>query len=251
VLYTAIIGLGMYITYHLNGVTYGNPEMVQTLWVIEIILSSLTIFITVKYFSWQEVGFAKLQTKQMLWLIPSFALVGFMGVKVFSLLIESNLSEEKLNLVYLVGFTTLLVGFSEELMYRGILLNELLKTYGKTKAVLISAAGFSLLHSVNIFGGLHFPQMLQQLLLTFIFGLFLALIFLRIKNIIPLIIFHWLWDFSLISAGILKPRPHELESVATTSAIHIGIEIILIIALLITQIFYDRKKRDRSFDQAL
>ena len=229
VLYTIIIGIGMYISFHINGVFYGTAEMVNTLWYIEIVLTILTIFITVKYFSWKEVGFVKLQTKQMLWLIPSIIVLGYMCFLAFSLSIENGLSTEQIKLISLVGITTLFVGFSEELMFRGIVLHAFLKTHNKTVAVIISSISFSLLHSVNMFGGLDVYQMMMQLVLTLLFGLFFALILLRIKSIIPLMIFHWLWDFSIIGGSVISPA----NEVANFASVNFIIEIVLVIALFI------------------
>ena len=50
VMYTTIIGVGMYLM-QLSGATYGQPKMVNTLWVIEITLTAITVFFTVKYSS--------------------------------------------------------------------------------------------------------------------------------------------------------------------------------------------------------
>jgi len=230
ILYTIIIGIGMYISFHINGISYGRAEMVNTLWYIEIVLSILTIFITIKYFSWKEVGFVKLQTKQMLWLAPSIIVLGYMCFLAFSLSIENGLTTEQLKLISLVGITTLFVGFSEELMFRGIVLNSFLKIqHNKTVAVIISSISFSLLHSVNMFGGLSIYQMLMQLVLTLLFGLFFALILLRIKSIIPLMIFHWLWDFSIIGGSVISPT----NEVANFASINFIIEIVVVIALFI------------------
>jgi len=229
VLYTIIIGIGMYISFHINGVFYGTAEMVNTLWYIEIVLTILTIFITVKYFSWKEVGFVKLQTKQMLWFVPSIIVLGYMCFLAFSLSIENGLSTEQIKLISLVGITTLFVGFSEELMFRGIVLHAFLKTHNKTVAVIISSISFSLLHSVNMFGGLDVYQMMMQLVLTLLFGLFFALILLRIKSIIPLMIFHWLWDFSIIGGSVISPA----NEVANFASVNFIIEIVLVIALFI------------------
>ena len=229
VTYTTIIGVGMYLM-QLSGATYGQPKMVNTLWVVEITLTAITVFFTVKYFSWKEVGFSKLQTKQLLWMVPSIILLVVMWAVVISLSAKNGLSNEQVNLISLVGFTTLLVGFSEELMYRGILLNSFLKTRSKTSAILISAVGFSLLHSVNILGGLGVGQMLVQLIFTFMFGLLFALLYLRIKNLIPLMIFHWLWDFALFAGTVASP---EDETLGSLSSVHLIIQVVLIIVLFI------------------
>ena len=228
VLYTLIIGIGMFTSYHINGADYGNPKMVETLWAFEILLTLLTVFITVKYFSWKGVGFTKPNKKQLVWLLPLLVIISFMWFGLIQYLISISISTEELNLFALVGFTTLLVGFSEELMFRGFVLHSFLKTKSKKNAVLISAATFALIHSVNIFAGVPTIGMVVQLILTFIFGLFFGLLILRVKNIIPFIIFHWLWDFFLIGGRIFS-----YEEAIPLSTIYLLVELVLVIVLFI------------------
>ncbi len=229
VIYTIIIGIGMYISYHIKGIGYESPKMMNTLWLIEIVLTLWTIFLTVKFFSWKEVGFVKFDKKQIWWLVPSLVIVFAMFFAGMYAFFTENLSTSQWQQIALICFTTFLVGFSEELMFRGIVFNTFFKTHSKIKAVLISAVVFSLLHSVNVFGGLAFTSMLIQLVLTFFFGLFFALIFMRVKSIVPLIIFHWLWDFCLIADSVVDGK----SAIGTISSGHLLLELVLIIVLFV------------------
>ncbi|MUG91735.1 hypothetical protein F7734_04265 [Scytonema sp. UIC 10036] len=56
--------------------------------------------------------------------------------------------------------------------------------------MLASAMAFSLLHDVNVFGGVTLPSMCIQLVLTFLFEFLFALLMIKLNNILPLIIFH-------------------------------------------------------------
>lgn len=235
VLYTVIIGIGMFTSYHVNGNDYGSPELVNTLWFFEIILTVLTVYIVTKYFSWKEIGFQKLDKKQFLWFLPSSLIIIFMWGGLLQHLFSISITNNQLMLFSLVGFTTLLVGFSEELMFRGIVLHAFLKTSSKRKAVFISALTFSLIHAVNIFGGVSTLGVPIQLILTFIFGLFFGFLQLRIKNIIPLMIFHWLWDFFLIGGSIFS-----YEEAFPFSTVHLLVELVLVVVLLVLL-----RKRDR------
>ncbi|ACV23222.1 CPBP family intramembrane glutamic endopeptidase [Slackia heliotrinireducens] len=98
----------------------------------------------------------------------------------------------------------LLVGVAEETMFRRILFIRLLGLFqgqSFTKPLLISAACFSLLHAVNIFGGLPAPQVLMQIAATFVAGLFYVLMFDYTRNIHLLIVMHFLWDYILFSGA--------------------------------------------------
>lgn len=228
-IYTIIIGIGMYISYDIKGISYENPQIMNTLWWVEVILTLWTIFLTMKFFSWKEIGFVRLDKKQIWWFVPSLVIVFTMLIAQLYAFYTINLSALQIRQIGLIGFATLLVGFSEELMYRGIIFNTFLKTHSKLKTVLISAVAFSLLHSVNILGGLPLSTMLIQLLMTFVFGLFSALIFMRIKSILPLILFHWLWDFCLISNRIINGE----SLISKISSIYVLLQLILLIVLFV------------------
>jgi membrane protease YdiL (CAAX protease family) len=97
------------------------------------------------------------------------------------------------------GAVIVMVGIGEELAFRGILLHSFLgegASRGRVAlAMLVSAVGFSLLHSINYFGGQSLPATVEQMGYTFLWGLMFAPLMLRLKSIVPLMIVHWLWDF--------------------------------------------------------
>jgi membrane protease YdiL (CAAX protease family) len=140
----------------------------------------------------------------ILWIIPGVLLtVALLGLIIMAIN-KQGLSSSEWSLLLLVGITTLLVGFSEEVMFRGIALRGALTSKGLFTSMLFSAVTFSLLHSVNILGGAPVGGVLVQLVLTFIFGFFMAPIALKLQSLIPLIIFHFLWDFSLFVAPMVS-----------------------------------------------
>ena len=69
--------------------------------------------------------------------------------------------------------------------------------------MVISSVGFSLLHAVNIFGGVEPIGVPLQLAMTLLFGMVLAPIALLVGSLTPLIIFHALWDFTTIAGSML------------------------------------------------
>ncbi len=205
IMYTALIGIGMYTTYHIYGIRYGESQMVKPLVWFELVMTIFALFMAKKYFSWQALGFGKINFKNMLWFVPMLVIGTMMIVYLgyFAITHADSITLGQWKLFYLVCVTTFLVGFSEELVYRGIVFAAFIKE-SKVKAVFISAITFSLLHSVNVFGGLAFGDMLGQLGMTLISGLFYAFVRLKINNIIPIIIFHWFWDFGLMGGQVLQ-----------------------------------------------
>lgn len=202
-IYTAIMGIGMFYMKTFLGISYGQPEMMNVLWFVLIILNALNVFWVTRYFSWQMIGFRPLDRKQLLWFLPLIVVLIAMWVVFLSGLARTSLSAAQWQLFALVGFTTLLVGFGEEIMYRGIVLHAFLTTGRVRWAMFVSAIAFSLLHAVNVFGGVPLLAVPIQLLNTFQFGFFFAPLMLKLNNILPLIIFHWLWDFLQILAPSL------------------------------------------------
>ncbi|RAX19530.1 MULTISPECIES: CPBP family intramembrane glutamic endopeptidase [unclassified Actinomyces] len=102
---------------------------------------------------------------------------------------------------------TVLIGFAEEMMFRRVLYVGLLQEPQGTQirgALLGSAVVFSLLHSVNVLAGLPFPNMLLQLVTTFIAGLFYALMYDYTKSIGLMIASHFLWDYLIFSGAVTK-----------------------------------------------
>lgn len=229
VLYTAIMGIGMFYMKTFMGISYGQPEMMNLFWFIMIILNVLNVFWVTRYFSWRAIGFRPLDRKQLLWFLPAIIVLIAMWVVFLSGLARASLSAAQWQLFALVGFTTLLVGFGEEIMYRGIVLHAFLTTGRVRWAMLVSAIAFSLLHAVNVFGGVPLLAVPIQLLNTFQFGFFFAPLMLKLNSILPLIIFHWLWDFVQIIAPSLVD---EQTTTAMRAIVQLGDPIQLLMGIV-------------------
>ena len=225
IVYITIMGIGMYIMHSIMGDTYGTPGMMNTMIWVEVVLSLLAIIFISRYSSWKAVGFGQLQWKHILWLVPGIILLAYTWFNIINVLAAPEIDDKIFNALVIIGITTLMVGFSEEVMFRGIVLRGALTQKRIFTSMLISAAFFSSLHAVNVLGGASAASIPIQLLNTFLFGLFFAPLALKMGNLIPLIIFHWLWDFTLFTAVMLS---------VDTSIMFISfllIEIIMIIVL--------------------
>ncbi|MBL1173588.1 CPBP family intramembrane glutamic endopeptidase [Pantanalinema sp. GBBB05] len=223
-IYTAVMGGAMFYMRAVQGITYGDPKMMTVFWLVLLGLNLLNVFWVTRYFGWQAIGFRPLNRQQLLWFLPSIAVLMAMWVVCLSGLSRAALSAAQWQLFAIAGFTTLLVGLGEETMYRGIVLHSFLTTGRVRWAMLVSAIGFALLHAVNVFGGVPLLGMPMQLIMTFLFGLFFAPLMLKLNNIVPLLIFHWLWDFVLFAAPLMGEQVHA--SVGIIGMLNIPIEII-------------------------
>jgi len=165
-----MMGTGMAVMHYLAGYHYNDPRMVKVLFWVEIAVTTLVVWWVLRYSSWKKAGFLTLNKKALWWVLPLAILILLGWADFFSF----TLLKEHWALLSLIGISTFMVGFSEELLFRGIVLHHMAEKYPLHKAMLISAIAFSLLHSVNILGGLTLGAMLFQLFFTFVYGLFFA-----------------------------------------------------------------------------
>lgn len=78
--------------------------------------------------------------------------------------------------------------------------------------------------------------MIGQLILTFLFGVIFSCLSLLIKNIIPLILYHFIWDFVIFSQSLVNAK---LDWLASTAIIT---EVIIIVPLFIYTVIYLQRK---------
>lgn len=196
VIYMAIMAAGMYVSYHVFGYDYDNPKIDTVLIYFEFPMSVYAICVYIK--NYKGTSFNKLKM--------TFSFVMFSVLMILLMvfyLIQGTYKQESQYFIYVV-ITTIFVAFSEEVMYRGIVLSGFLKKYTIVKAIVYSSILFALLHTVNILGGESIKSMLIQLANTFILGIVLACFRVKNKNIIPLILYHFIWDIILISSPFVE-----------------------------------------------
>ena len=147
---------------------------------------------------WRDVGFrfpSRLYELRLLWL-PALFIAGF-----FVLVAASGLPPAKA--LGFIVINTLLVGFSEELMFRGILLHGALSRFSVIAAVVICAIMFGAIHALNGVLTGDFVAASAQALQATLFGVWIAALRLRLNSIWPVIVIHALWDLGifLLPAG--------------------------------------------------
>lgn len=94
---------------------------------------------------------------------------------------------------------TLLIGFQEEAIFRGVLLRSL-QSRGVMQAVLISAGLFGVIHANSLLVGRDPLFVLAQVIASFLGAIGLGALRLRLNTIWPLILLHALNDFVQFSA---------------------------------------------------
>ena len=93
-----------------------------------------------------------------------------------------------------------LVGFAEELIFRGFLFKAMLKDGSVKTAVIVSSVTFGLGHIVNLFTGHELAETLLQMFFAIAFGFIVTMAFYKSGSLLPCILSHSLTDvFSLFA----------------------------------------------------
>lgn len=90
-----------------------------------------------------------------------------------------------------------LVGITEGLMFRGILLNGLLSRLPVGTAVVASGVIFGVFHFINLLAGRSFAQTMSQVVNVVFSGILMGALYVTMTSILAVIICHTLWDLSL------------------------------------------------------
>lgn len=101
-----------------------------------------------------------------------------------------------------VLFGTLIIGFTEEYVFRGTLINSLEKVFkNKWTIAIISSSIFAVSHIQNLFLGSQPISVLYQIIFTFFYGLLNAAIYMKTKSLFVIAIAHALFDWSSLTAA--------------------------------------------------
>ena len=110
------------------------------------------------------------------------------------------LSYQGVSLVIAV-LSMVLIGFVEEMIFRGILFKAMLANGNKAAAIIVSSVTFGIGHLVNLFAGQASFDTLMQVIFAVSWGFILTMVFYKSKSLIPCIIAHAMIDvFSVFGA---------------------------------------------------
>lgn len=216
--YIIIMATGMFISHHVFGYDYSSVELAKVLVYFELIM---TLFASYLYWHFFKRSFFKIKVTK--WFVPLAVMLLLVVIK---FVLTGTFNENRV-LLWINLFMTFFVGFSEELVFREIVLQSLIYDLGVKKALIISSLLFALLHIVNFFAGLSVIEVLVQVVVTFISGLVFACVVINLDSIIPMFLYHWIWDFMLIVLPITKSDISNL-----TSAVLI-LEVLMVVPIFI------------------
>jgi membrane protease YdiL (CAAX protease family) len=171
-----------------------------------------TLALTARWGWWQPLLHEEepLTRPRWRWLIPAL-----MCGTILVTLIAAPWHQFTTGLVLLILVGTLMVGFAEEIIFRGYLLVGARSRYSEVGAWFLTSALFALFHGLNIITGQAVGATIQQIIFAFLFGSGLYLIR-RISGLLVVgMVIHGLWDFSsFIGAG----RGDTVDAVPNTVA---------------------------------
>lgn len=101
----------------------------------------------------------------------------------------------------LVAINTLMVGASEEIMFRGVLFRAFDKVMPVWPAIILTTALFGAAHAVNVFITGELGQTLTRSIAAGMSGLVFMAIVIRTGSIWPAIIYYFLWNCLIFPAG--------------------------------------------------
>jgi hypothetical protein len=206
---TALVALGVYLIWQAinSGIQIAGtgPEGIDLLDLVKngiapsLAAASLLLLLVVVLFRWgREVGLARgpqRGTMQVIW--PWLLFLALFAASA----LNAGLPPASVTLFILAN--TLLVGWSEEVMFRGIWLRGLFRSFGIWVAILGSSLIFGAIHVLNVFLTGDLRGALLQAGAAFLSGVFLAAVRLRTGSLWTGIVLHGLWDAGtfLVAAG--------------------------------------------------
>lgn len=194
------------------------------------------ILAVVLWQGWNDVGlnrWPEARAWRLTWLPMVYIVIALGAATVFGLPPATAL------LIILVN--TILVGFSEELMLRGAVLQGFRHTVSIWPAVMLTSVAFGAMHSLNVFVTGDLWAALLQSCAAFLSGIVFIALRLRTGSLWPPIIVHGLWDFATfcLSASIGHTTAHgTLATEAVTPAAGSGLTQFAPILLVLPNAIY-------------
>lgn len=163
------------------------------------LLAALFLLALVIWQQWRDVGLNQLPSGRSLlltWLPMLYIVVGLgLGV-VFGL--------PPAGVLLWILFNTFLVGLSEELMFRGVLLQAFRRTVSIWPAVALTTLAFGAIHILNVFMTGDLSRASIQAAAAALSGLLFIALRLRTGSLWPCIIVHGLWDFATFTIAAAR-----------------------------------------------
>ena len=164
---------------------------------------SMLIFTIISLLAWKLIlkQHVKIYLKKIskTTLLETLPLIGIPFVSIIYFL--SNIININYEIVSLMFITSLFTGIYEEIIFRAIVLGSFIKSNLSLKiSIFLSALLFSFFHLYSIFE-YEMIDIFLKLINTFMMGFILSYIYFLTKNILYVIMIHFIWDFESFLAN--------------------------------------------------
>lgn len=214
--------------------SYEDSSMFRVFIFFEILLTIFVVYL-IKFFNISNIGFEAIRKRHLIWLIPHLLLI----ICMFTNVVLKKSYDVNFSQIVIIFIVSVLMGFSEELMFRGILFRSLCLRGNKFYAMFISSFLYALVGGAIVIGKGINTDLLVQIIVSFCFGFFASALRLKMKNIIPIIIIHSLWAFALNLFSLYKIE-QTISNFGVLFSILFG-TMLWINLLLKRDIFYKKK----------
>lgn len=136
-----------------------------------------------------QIGFTRIEKgsiKTVLYFVPIIA------AKIGFLFYEIN---HDIRTIVALAFFTIAIGLSEEVYFRGMILGKLKTCFTIKQTVILSSVFFAGVHASQAFSGAGLVMVTLTMVNALIFGIVASEIVMVTQSIIPVIIWHTLYDF--------------------------------------------------------
>ncbi len=176
------------------------------------------LLVAIWVFKWRDMAFSKPHALIRVMWFPMIYLVLFAGG-------VSLKGLPPLSVVTFVIINTLMVGASEEIMFRGVLFRAFKRALPIWPAIVLTSILFGAVHTMNVFITGALDAALVQSVAAGMTGVIFLAIVIRTGSIWPAIVYHFLWDCLLFllttSSGTERAEASAIEASALAHLIPI------------------------------
>ncbi|WP_434796715.1 CPBP family intramembrane glutamic endopeptidase [Terrisporobacter vanillatitrophus] len=210
--------------------------------IIQIPPTVFILYFIKKYYNWEDIGLSSKISKNLIWFVPYLIVLVFMIGKFITELSKhiSTYDSSIYLLIISIFIGTAMAGFCEEVIFRGIILNSFKSEKSYIIAMIISSLGFSIVHITTIVMGNSLLDALITVFYSSLLGFAFVGLAMKMKNIWPLIIFHFIWNFILFASESLQLEISIAAGIC--NVMNIFMAIILWIIVIVEEKRKHRKK---------
>lgn len=183
-----------------EGVDYSElgssaESLVQNVLVPDLVVTA-AVLVVLGVLGWWFMARENRRVPTWMWVFP-----GLIAVVALVITDWGRLSDLGFGYVAALAASMLVVGFNEEFIFRGILLNGFRNHGSEVYAWAFATSLFALSHGMNLFGGASVAAVVPQILQAFMLGTIFYLAKRVSGTIVVPIVIHALWGFSFFSHG--------------------------------------------------